>query len=50
MKKIIYTLIICCLAMISCSKDFLEEKPVNGIYAENLLVNYQGFENMTNSL
>lgn len=50
MKKILYMLVLCCAAFLSCSKDFLEEKPVNGIYAENLLVDYQGFENMTNAL
>lgn len=30
----------------SCSKDFLTEKPVDEIYADNLLVNYDGFYSM----
>lgn len=34
------------LALSACKKDFLTEKPVNDIYAENLLVDYSGFESM----
>ena len=34
------------LALGGCNKDFLVEKPVNDIYAENLLVDYSGFESM----
>ena len=34
------------LALGACNKDFLVEKPVNDIYAENLLVDYSGFESM----
>ncbi len=31
-----------------CKKDFLQEKPKDKIYADNLLVNYDGFVNMMN--
>ena len=34
------------LALGACNKDFLVEKPVNDIYAENLLTDYSGFESM----
>ena len=34
------------LALSACKKDFLTEKPVNDIYAENLLVDFSGFESM----
>ncbi len=48
MKKIII-LTISALSFVllpSCSKEFLTEKPVNDIYAENLLTNLNGFESM----
>ena len=34
----------------SCSEDFLTEKPVDDIFAENLLVNHDGFLNMQNAM
>lgn len=34
----------------SCSEDFLTEKPVDDIFAENLLVNHDGFLNMQNAI
>ena len=51
MKKIVYFLImVSLLAISSCSEDFLTEKPVDDIFAENLLVNYDGFQNMQNAM
>lgn len=38
------------MVMTSCSKEFLVEHPQDDIYAENLLVNYDGFVNVNNSL
>lgn len=38
------------LSITSCTKDFLKEKPVDNIYADNLLVDYDGFVNMQNAL
>ncbi len=38
------------LAISSCSEDFLTEKPVDDIFAENLLINYSGFQNMQNAM
>jgi len=40
------TAVLSLLALSACKKDFLTEKPVNDIYAENLLVDYSGFESM----
>jgi len=51
MKKIVYFMIMASvLAISSCSEDFLTEKPVDDIFAENLLINYSGFQNMQNSM
>lgn len=51
MKKIVYFLImVSILAISSCSEDFLTEKPVDDIFAENLLVSYSGFQNMQNAM
>jgi hypothetical protein len=51
MKKILYTLtIISVFAFLSCSDDFLKEMPTDDIFADNLLVNYTGFQNMQNGL
>ena len=38
------------LAISSCSEDFLTEKPVDDIFAENLLINNSGFQNMQNAM
>ena len=38
------------MAFASCSEDFLTEKPVDDIFAENLLVNHDGFLNMQNAM
>ncbi len=49
MKKtlsIIFAAFCIILFAASCSDRFLQEKPVNDIYAENLLVDYSGFESM----
>lgn len=43
-------IIISVLAFLSCSDDFLKEMPTDDIFAENLLVNYNGFMNMQNGL
>ncbi|MDD2595050.1 MAG: RagB/SusD family nutrient uptake outer membrane protein [Bacteroidales bacterium] len=51
MKRILYILsIVSTLTLSSCNKDFLVENPVNDIYAENLLVNLDGFESMNYAL
>lgn len=50
MKKIYFIIAIAALSLCSCSKEFLTEKPEDGIYTENLLVNYSGFTNMNNAL
>lgn len=50
MKKVIYFILISFLAVSSCSEDFLTEKPVDDIFAENLLISYNGFQNMQNAL
>lgn len=48
MKRIIIiaTILTTCFISESCTKDFLTEKPVDEIYANNLLVNYRGFYSM----
>jgi len=48
MKKIIIIAILLatCFISNSCTKDFLKERPVDEIYANNLLVNYSGFYSM----
>ncbi|HQK71743.1 MAG TPA: RagB/SusD family nutrient uptake outer membrane protein, partial [Bacteroidales bacterium] len=51
MKKIKYLIIIVSVMIFaSCSEDFLTEKPVDDIFAENLLVNHDGFLNMQNAM
>ncbi len=50
MKKILYLILISVLAISSCSEDFLTEKPVDDIFADNLLVSYSGFQNMQNAM
>ncbi len=51
MKKILYIItLICIVGLSSCSKDFLVEKPVDNIYAENLLKDYNGFKSMNAAL
>jgi hypothetical protein len=51
MKKIVYFMIMASvLAISSCSEDFLTEKPVDDIFAENLLINNSGFQNMQNAM
>ena len=37
------------LSAVRCTKDLLTEKPADDIYADNLLVNYDGFVNMQNA-
>ena len=51
MKKILYIItLVCIVGLYSCSKDFLIEKPVDNIYAENLLKDYNGFKSMNAAL
>lgn len=51
MKKILYIITLVCIAgLSSCSKDFLIENPVDNIYAENLLKDYNGFKSMNAAL
>lgn len=51
MKRILYAILMVSMVMLtSCSKDFLTENPVNDIYADNLLVNLNGFESMNYAL
>ncbi len=51
MRSIIYIFLMLSLPGItSCTKDFLKEQPVDNIYADNLLVDYDGFVNMQNAL
>lgn len=51
MKKILYIItLVCIVGLSSCSKDFLIEKPVDNIYAENLLKDYSGFKSMNAAL
>jgi hypothetical protein len=51
-KNILYILVsLLTLSILSsCAKDFLVEKPVTDIYADNLLTNYSGFESMNYAL
>ncbi len=46
----IFVLIIFIGVVSSCSEDFLNENPVDDMYAENLLVDYDGFESMNYAL
>ena len=49
MKKNIRFILVSLLTLsvlASCAEDFLVEKPVTDIYADNLLTNYTGFESM----
>ena len=53
MKKNILVILVSLLtlsALTSCAGDFLVEKPVTDIYADNLLTNYSGFESMNYAL
>ena len=53
MKKNILVILVSLLtlsALTSCAEDFLVEKPVTDIYADNLLTNYSGFESMNYAL
>ncbi len=51
MKKILYIItLVCIVGLSSCSKDFLIENPVDNIYAENLLKDYNGFKSMNAAL
>ena len=51
-KNILYILVslLTLSVLSSCAKDFLVEKPVTDIYADNLLTNYSGFESMNYAL
>ena len=53
MKKNILVILVSLLTLsvlASCAEDFLVEKPVTDIYADNLLTNYSGFESMNYAL
>ncbi len=53
MKNIKYTILAFVLLSAGfqgCSDDFLKEKPQDKIYADNLLLNYDGFVNMMNGV
>lgn len=50
MKYLVYIFCFCFFVLPSCTKDFLIEDPKDDIFADNLLVNYDGFLNMQNAL
>lgn len=51
MKKILILITLSCLFITSCDEDkFLQEDPQDGIFAENLYTDYDGFVNGLNAL